>query len=167
MRPDALLPVYLAKDIPSPCLFGLLRPSIYISPQAAEDESTLSHVLTHEYCHFRQWDHIWSLVRTLCLSLYWFHPLVWAAAAYSRSDCELACDELAVATLGEEPKAGLQQNPGGAGAGEAPVLPPGLHRHHYGLGPKQYEGADSYDRQIPQEPLVRRWRLSWYALPCW
>ena len=102
--PGCPLPVYLAKDIPSPCLFGLLRPSIYISPQAAEDESTLSHVLTHEYCHFRQWDHIWSLVRTLCLSLYWFHPLVWAAAAYSRSDCELACDELAVATLGEEQK---------------------------------------------------------------
>lgn len=102
--PHCPLPVYLVENLPSPCLFGLLHPCIYLTSQAAKDEETLRHVLTHECCHYRQWDHLWSLVRTLCLALYWFHPLVWAAAVCSRADCELACDELAVNALGEDSK---------------------------------------------------------------
>ena len=98
------LPVYLAEDIPSPCLFGLLQPAVYITPQAAADPQVLEHVLTHEYCHYRQHDHIWSLVRILCLTIHWFNPLVWAAALCSRTDCELSCDRLVVKTIGEEQK---------------------------------------------------------------
>lgn len=34
---ESTLPVYLAEGLPSPCLFGLFRPAIYLTPEAAED----------------------------------------------------------------------------------------------------------------------------------
>nr|WP_325303599.1 M56 family metallopeptidase [uncultured Dysosmobacter sp.] len=97
------LPVYLVEEgLPSPCLFGLLRPAIYLTPAAVETPERLRHVLSHETAHARHGDALWSLVRCLCLTIYWFDPLVWAAAAASKTDCELACDEAALRRLGPE-----------------------------------------------------------------
>ncbi len=95
------LPVYLAEDLASPCLFGLFRPAIYLPPQALE-AGRLNHVLTHELTHFRHGDHLWALLRSLCLALHWYNPLVWQAAALSRRDCELACDDGVIRRLGED-----------------------------------------------------------------
>ncbi|MGX8699154.1 MAG: M56 family metallopeptidase, partial [bacterium] len=39
--------------------------------------------------------------RSFCLAVYWFDPLVWAAAVLSRRDCEAACDAATVQALGE------------------------------------------------------------------
>lgn len=94
-------PVYLAEHLPSPCLFGLLRPAVYLTPAAVESPETLRHVLAHETTHARHLDPLWSLLRCVCLAVYWFDPLVWIAAVVSRRDCELACDEGALKRLGE------------------------------------------------------------------
>lgn len=102
---DCPLPVYLTGCIQSPCMTGLLRPAIYLTRDAAADETRLKHVLAHELCHYRHGDHLWSLLRGLCLVLYWWNPLVWLAAVISRIDGELACDEGAVARLGEDARA--------------------------------------------------------------
>lgn len=56
----SFLPVYVTDAIPSPCLFGLIRPAIYLTPDVVEDEETLRHVLAHEETHFRHGDLIWS-----------------------------------------------------------------------------------------------------------
>ncbi len=93
------LPVYVMECLPSPCLYGK---SIYITPRLASDEKQLFHVLVHEYCHYRHGDFIWSLLRCLCLVIYWWNPLVWLAAFLSRQDCELACDEAAIHYLGKQ-----------------------------------------------------------------
>ena len=95
---DCGLTAYETDAIASPCLFGLFRPAIYVR---AEDAARLRHVLAHEDCHFRHLDHIWALLRAACLAVYWWDPLVWLAAALSRTDCELACDEAALSRLGE------------------------------------------------------------------
>lgn len=97
----APIPVRICPNVPTPCLVGLIRPKICLTPSSAE-EVTRNHVLTHEITHLRHWDHIWSWVRCLCLCLYWFHPLVWVAAILSRRDCERACDEGALKRLGEQ-----------------------------------------------------------------
>ena len=94
-------PVYLCDDIPSPCLFGLCKPAIYVTSPAARDPDTLRYVLAHEETHVRHLDPLWSLLRSLCLAVWWFDPLVWLAAQLSRLDGELACDEGALARLGE------------------------------------------------------------------
>ena len=101
-RPDCPLPVYLVEEgLPSPCLAGLLRPAVYLTPAVAGDARRERHVLAHELTHARHLDPLWSFLRCLCLTVYWFDPLVWIAAHASRSDCELACDEGALRRLGE------------------------------------------------------------------
>lgn len=95
-------PVYLVESgLPSPCLFGLFRPAIYLTPAALQSPDSLRHVLAHEETHARHRDPLWSLLRGVCLTVYWFDPLVWWAALASRTDCELACDEGALRRLGE------------------------------------------------------------------
>ena len=93
------LKVYTIKGLPSPCLCGK---HIYLDEESAADEARLKHILAHEYCHYRQLDPLWAVVRCVLVSVYWFHPLVWAAAYTSKQDSELACDEAAIVLLGEE-----------------------------------------------------------------
>lgn len=98
---DCPLPVYVSAGAPSPCLSGLVRPGIYLTPDCPTEGPGLKHILAHELTHRRQGDQFWALIRCLCLALYWFNPLVWLAAALSRRDCELSCDEGAIRLLGE------------------------------------------------------------------
>ena len=98
---DCPLPVYEADGLPSPCLCGVLRPAVYLTPEAAADGTVRTHVLSHELTHFRHRDHIWSLLRCLALALHWYNPLVWAAVVLSKRDGELACDEGTIRRLGE------------------------------------------------------------------
>ena len=95
-------PVYLVFALPSPCLFGVLRPAIYLNSAAAASPELLRFVLAHEQTHARHLDPLWSLLRGLCLTVYWFDPLVWLAAVLSREDGELACDEGTLRALGAD-----------------------------------------------------------------
>lgn len=97
--------VFTMEGLATPCLFGLFRPAIYLTPEVAADDTARAHVLAHEYTHFRQRDHLWAALRGVCLALHWYNPLVWLAAYLSRRDCELSCDEGAVRLLGEENRA--------------------------------------------------------------
>ena len=90
--PESPVAVWLVPGLPSPCLVGLFRPEIYLTPAAMQDEKTMRFVLQHELAHYRAKDPIWSLVRVACQCLYWFDPFVWLAASLCRRDCELACD---------------------------------------------------------------------------
>jgi beta-lactamase regulating signal transducer with metallopeptidase domain len=99
---DYRLKVYVVENLPTPCLYGLFSPAVYITPDVAGDKAKLDHVLAHELCHYRHGDHIWSVLRSLCLAAYWFNPFVWLAAGVSRRDAELACDESTIKRLGEE-----------------------------------------------------------------
>ena len=97
--PESPVPVWLASSLPSPCLAGLLRPEIYLTPEAAQDPDTCQFVLRHELAHYHARDQLWSLLRLLCQCVYWFDPFVWLAASLSRRDCELACDERVLKNL--------------------------------------------------------------------
>lgn len=98
-------PVYLVPDLPSPCLFGVLRPAVYLNEKALQSPDTLRFVLAHEQTHARHLDPLWSLLRGVCLTVYWFDPLVWLAAVLSREDGELACDEGTLRALGADERA--------------------------------------------------------------
>lgn len=103
--PGCKLPLYITEAVETPCLFGVLRPAIYLTPEAASEPVTLAHSVEHELSHYRHGDHIWALLRCLCLVLHWYNPLVWLAAALSRRDAELACDEATIRRLGEAERA--------------------------------------------------------------
>ncbi|MGN1001719.1 MAG: M56 family metallopeptidase [Oscillospiraceae bacterium] len=99
---ECLLPVYSVDNLSSSCLFGVLRPTLYIAAETAEDPEKRRHVLAHELAHFRHGDNLWSLLRSAMLALHWYNPLVWAAALMSRRDAELLADAGAIRALGEE-----------------------------------------------------------------
>lgn len=100
------LPIYITGETDTPCLFGLFRPAIYVTPEAAEDATILRHTVEHETTHFRHGDNFWSVLRGICLAVHWYNPLVWWAAFLSRRDAELACDEATINRLGERERAG-------------------------------------------------------------
>ena len=102
---ESPIPVWLVPGLPSPCLVGLFRPEIYLTPEAAADPATLGFVLRHELAHYRAKDQLWSLVRLVCQCVYWFDPFVWLAAALARRDCELACDARVLRGLDGESRA--------------------------------------------------------------
>lgn len=93
---------YLAEGISSPCLYGFPgHEAVYLTADVIGDTERLRHVVVHELVHKKHGDSVWALLRSVLVAVYWFHPLVWVAAVCSKRDCELACDEGALAMLGE------------------------------------------------------------------
>lgn len=97
--------IYVSPAIASPCLFGFLRPAIYLTLESAADDALRRHCIAHEQTHYRHGDHIWALLRGICLALHWFDPLAWWSAHLARTDAELCCDEDAIRLLGEGERA--------------------------------------------------------------
>ena len=84
-----------------PAVVGVVRPWIALPRHVARrlDDTRLGYVLAHELAHVRRWDLLVRAVSLVAVTIYWFHPLVWIAAARLRQEQELACDELVVAGL--------------------------------------------------------------------
>ena len=99
------LDVYATGEIDTPCLFGIRNPAIYVTYPVADDQTLLRHTLEHEATHYRHGDHIWAVLRCVCLAVHWYNPLVWWAAFLSQRDAELACDEATIQRLGEKERA--------------------------------------------------------------
>lgn len=97
--PETGLQIYLLQELPSPFLAGN---RIYVDARMVQDEKKLSYMVLHEYCHYRNGDLLWVLLRNFCLVLYFYNPFVWVAVRYMKQDCELACDEAVLQMLQEE-----------------------------------------------------------------
>lgn len=93
----AILPVYQTGLLQTPCLFGR---TVYLPRDSKAGD--IPYILAHELTHYGQGDHIWSVLRCVCLAVHWYNPLVWIAVKLSRNDSELACDEGTLERLGEE-----------------------------------------------------------------
>ena len=59
-------------------------------------------IVRHELTHLRHLDFLWAFCRTAAVVVYWWNPLVWLAAIFSKRDAELACDETVAAGLAPE-----------------------------------------------------------------
>lgn len=96
------VPIYLVKGLESPCLAGFLRPAVYIGTEVDTDSDTFRYAVIHEQVHYLHGDHLWALLRMVLVSMYWFHPFVWIAAAASARDGEIACDYGTTRKIGKE-----------------------------------------------------------------
>ena len=92
--------IYVSRRIKSPCLAGLV-PAVYLTEDVLRNDTT-ELILRHELTHLHHLDFLWSLCRTLAVIVYWWNPLVWLAAIFSKRDAELACDEAVAAGLQPE-----------------------------------------------------------------
>jgi beta-lactamase regulating signal transducer with metallopeptidase domain len=99
---DGKVPVIMSDIFPSPCLAGLLRPCIVITAEVLSSKMLLDMVLRHELTHYRRRDYLWTALRSILLCLWWWNPLAWLAAHYSREDCEAACDEAVICFMSLE-----------------------------------------------------------------
>ncbi len=95
--------IRLSDDIPSPFVWGILFPKIYLPSGFFSDlsDGELQYMLLHEQCHIRRLDHLTRLLAYIALSIHWFNPLVWLAFVLSGRDMEMSCDEAVVGKLGE------------------------------------------------------------------
>lgn len=89
--------VYACDNVNTPFILGILRPRIYLP--SGMDAVTTECVLAHEQTHIQRLDYIWKPLGFLILSVYWFHPLCWAAYILSCRDIEYACDEKATRNM--------------------------------------------------------------------
>ena len=77
-----------------PLTWGMVRPSIVLPAGAKEWSSgRRKAVLSHELAHIARHDWFLQICAELARGLYWFHPLVWFAAANLRNESERACDD--------------------------------------------------------------------------
>lgn len=91
------VPVYYVDHLPNVALVGVFRRFIAVPTDLPEGQLTL--LLAHELCHQRAHDPLWGVIRSLCLIIHWFNPLVWLAAYLSKVDSEMACDDRVTAKL--------------------------------------------------------------------
>jgi beta-lactamase regulating signal transducer with metallopeptidase domain len=87
----------------SPCFAGTWNPRI-ILPESiitAPLTASLRHVLAHELAHGVRGD-LWTNWLLLAARiLHWFNPIAWYAVGQMQAEREAACDELALAALGQ------------------------------------------------------------------
>ena len=77
-----------------PLTWGVFRPVVILPGGAAQwPEERRRIVLSHELAHIARHDWLLQICAELVRALYWFHPLVWLAAARLRQESERACDD--------------------------------------------------------------------------
>lgn len=98
------LPILSTDLVPSPALYGVLRPKLLIPEPLAGQLSNeeLKYVILHELAHWKRKDIPVLFLITVVQSLYWFHPLVWYALYRMRQDCEVSCDGLVLSRVRPE-----------------------------------------------------------------
>jgi TonB family protein len=73
-----------------PFTWGLVR-AVAMVPAGVDRD-----VVLHELAHALRRDHWWLLASQAACCVYWFHPLVWLAAARAADERERACDDWAL-----------------------------------------------------------------------
>ena len=93
---------YVCENIPSPFVFGIFRPRIFLPSGLSEQDSEC--IVMHERTHIRRRDYLIKLLTVPILALHWFNPLVWLAIKLMTADMELSCDEQALKDFSPEYK---------------------------------------------------------------
>ena len=77
-----------------PLTWGIFRPVIVLPSGATKwPEDRRRVVLSHELAHIARHDWSLQICAELARAIYWFHPLVWLAAARLRQESERASDD--------------------------------------------------------------------------
>lgn len=104
MGVETILAVVVSDKIKSPALFGFVRPRLLLPQGMLETYSLdeLRYVFIHELGHLKQRDIYLGWLMALLQVVHWFNPLMWFAFGRMRADRELACDRLAISTMGPD-----------------------------------------------------------------
>ena len=95
--------IFIADDIKSPFVVGLIRPKIYLPCNLIEKEQ--EYIILHEKHHIKRLDHVMKALAFLALAIHWFNPLVWVAFILAGKDMETSCDEAVIREVGIDVRA--------------------------------------------------------------
>ena len=104
MGVETIIGVIVSDRIKSPALFGFVRPRLLLPQGMLETYGLeeLRYVFIHELAHLKQRDIYFGWLMALLQVVHWFNPLMWFAFGRMRADRELACDRLAISTMGPD-----------------------------------------------------------------
>jgi beta-lactamase regulating signal transducer with metallopeptidase domain len=104
MGVETILAVVVSDKIKSPALFGFVRPRLLLPQGMLETYGLeeLRYVFIHELGHLKQRDIYLGWLMALLQVVHWFNPLMWFAFGRMRADREMACDRLAISTMGPD-----------------------------------------------------------------
>jgi TonB family protein len=90
--------IRVSDSIRTPMTWGTLQPVIllpaYVNEWPAEERDV---VIRHERAHIERHDWLWQSFARVITAMFWFHPLVWLAAAQMRQEAEHAADDATLA----------------------------------------------------------------------
>ncbi|ACA55542.1 beta-lactam sensor/signal transducer [Clostridium botulinum] len=98
------IPIYACDDFKAPCIFGVLKPKIYIPKYkySTNDYKYLSHIFLHELIHYKRKDLIYNFLGTITILIHWFNPIIWFIVKRMKLQREYACDTYVLEILGKE-----------------------------------------------------------------
>ena len=90
----------VAKEIDTPAIVGFLAPTVLIPVWMTDSEHgvTAEWAMRHELTHWLHGDPVANGLRQLCLTVFFFHPVVWWAAKKWEEGAEFACDHATVSS---------------------------------------------------------------------
>jgi beta-lactamase regulating signal transducer with metallopeptidase domain len=92
--------VVLADGLNSPALSAKFRPTIMLPAHfLLQGDAQIEFALRHELMHFKQKDHLITLLLAVLRAVYWFNPVIWIAFKKIKSDMESACDSMAARNM--------------------------------------------------------------------
>jgi bla regulator protein BlaR1 len=83
----------VSNELRSPISWGVLRPTIVLSPKAVEAVGEAEAIIAHELAHVARLDWAKLLASRVACALFWFNPLVWMLARESHQLREEAADD--------------------------------------------------------------------------
>ena len=91
-------PLLVTPRCAAPMTWGIVRPLVVLPAAAATwSDGAIADVLRHELAHVARRDClVQALAQALCV-VHWFNPMAWLAARELAAECEVACDDAAVA----------------------------------------------------------------------
>lgn len=103
LMPGRAIAVAGHKELATPVLFGVRRPTILLPAWMCDEEHCRDWpaVLAHEISHVRSRDLAWQMLLHAASILLWFHPLAWRMRRAHTAACELKADLDSAEFLGE------------------------------------------------------------------
>ncbi|SNT05709.1 M56 family metallopeptidase [Sphingopyxis indica] len=83
----------VSDELRSPISWGVIRPTIVLSPHAVQAVGEAEAIIAHELAHVARLDWAKLLGARLACALFWFNPLVWLLARESHQLREEAADD--------------------------------------------------------------------------
>lgn len=105
MNVKRYIPLYANPNVNTPMLVGIVKPYIVL-PEAINQigytQKEYGMVLRHELTHYKRSDIWYKWFVQVVICLHWFNPLVNLILKEINKNCELACDEVVLSSLGTD-----------------------------------------------------------------